>query len=197
MRRALLITIAVAAVGTALTLASPAIAGGGGCHGEATEARASMVELRDACFTATVTRVDPGQQVAFINRDGFAHNIVGFGALWGDIEGLGQGETRRFTFDQAGVYPYACTFHPGMVGAVVVGDDELHAGDAGTVVAASSSVPGGPGGASAAGARRSAPAGSRLPEAALALALLTVLVGGAALLVRRRVTRQRAIRSAI
>ncbi|MPZ93222.1 MAG: hypothetical protein GEU68_16695 [Actinobacteria bacterium] len=196
MRRARLTTIAVAAVIAALTFATPAIAGSG-CHGEATEATASMVELRKSCFTPTVTRVDPGKQVAFVNRDGFTHNLIGFGARWGDFEGMGQGETRRFTFKEAGIYPYACTLHVGMVGSIVVGGDERHAGDAGTV-AASSAESGGPGGAATSGGtRESAPAGSWLPEVVLALALLTALAGGLALLARGRATRQRAIRSAI
>lgn len=155
MRRALLLTVAVAAVGAALTLASPAIAGGGGvCQSDATEATGSMVELRKTCFTPTLTRVDPGQEVAFGNRDGLTHNIVGLGARWGDVNGMSGGETRRFMFNEAGVYPYSCTLHVGMVGAVVVGDNDLHAGDAGGVVATSSS---GSGGATSAGARESAP----------------------------------------
>jgi hypothetical protein len=33
-----------------------------------------------------------------------------------------QGETVSYRFDQDGVYPYSCLIHPGMVGAIVVGD---------------------------------------------------------------------------
>ena len=195
MRRALWMVLIVAAVGTALTLANPAIAGGGGrCHSDATEATASTVELRKFCFTPTVTRVDPGWQVAFVNRDGLTHTIVGLGALWGDIEGMRGGETRRFTFREAGIYPYACTLHYGMVGAVVVGDDDRHAGDAGTVVAAS--LPESGSSATSAGARESGSAGLLLPDAVLIIALVTALAGGLALIARRR-ARQRAIRSAI
>ncbi len=198
MRRALLTIIAMAAVGAALAFAPPALAGGGGlCHSDASEATASMVELRKFCFTPTLTPVDPGQEVAFVNRDGLSHNIVGLGARWGDVDGMSGGEMRRFRFDEAGVYPYSCTLHVGMVGAVVVGGDEQHAGDAGTVVAASSADSGGPGGAVSAEARESVPAESWRPEVLLALVLVSALVGGAALLVRRRMTRQRSIRSAI
>jgi len=194
MRKALFVTIAAAAVTTTLTLVTPALAGGG-CHDEATESSASMVELRNLCFTSTVTHVDPGQEVAFVNRDSYRHNVVGLG-LWGEVEGLRYGETRRFTFEEPGVYPYACTLHTGMVGAIVVGGDERHAGDAGTVAAVSGSVTGGPGGPTSAGSRESTPAGSWLPEVAVTLAV-GALVIGAALLARRRATRQRAIRSAI
>ena len=35
---------------------------------------------------------------------------------------LGQGGTYSYTFAASGVYPYYCFLHPGMVGAVVVGD---------------------------------------------------------------------------
>jgi hypothetical protein len=33
-----------------------------------------------------------------------------------------EGGSVSYSFDEAGVYPYVCTWHPGMVGAVVVGD---------------------------------------------------------------------------
>jgi plastocyanin len=183
MRRALWIVVAVVAVGTALTL-TPAVAGGG-CHDPAaTESTASMVELRNACFTSTVTHIDPGQELAFVNRDDYVHNIIGLGARWGDPDGLGQGETRRFTFGEAGIYPYACTLHPGMVGAVVVGGDELHAGDADSVSAALTSGSGGSGEVSATGAGQTSD--SRVPETLLALALVVVLSGGLAGFVLRR-----------
>ena len=185
MRRALLIVVAVMAVGTALTL-TPAVAGGG-CHDpEATESTASMVELQNACFTSTVTHVDPGQELAFVNRDDLVHNIVGLGAQWGDMDGMGRGETRRFTFGEAGIFPYACTFHPGMVGAVVVGGDELHAGDVGSVSAALASSSGGTGGVSSTGTEQTGASDSRVPETMVALALVVVLVGGLAGLVLRR-----------
>jgi plastocyanin len=195
MRRALFAVIAVVAVGAAPIPVTPAVAGGGGCHGKATEATASTVELQKACFTPTVARVEVGQQVAFVNRDGFTHNIVGFGALWGDIEGLGYGEKKLYTFRETGIFPYACTLHAGMVGAVVVGDEELHAGDAGAVAAGLSGPSGGrTNDASPVAAEESA--ASWLPWA-ITLGLLAALVIVAALLARRRVTRQRAIRSAI
>ena len=189
MRRVLLTVFAVIVTGMALTLTPAAAGGGGGCHAaDATEARASVVELRDACFAATVTHVDPGQQVTFVNRDGFTHNVVGLGALWGDIEGMDGGETRLFTFKETGIFPYACTLHPGMVGAVVVGGDELQAGDAGAVSAAVASGSGGTGGGgtSTGGGQTSASEGSQVPETMLALGLVVVLVGGLAGFALRR-----------
>ena len=186
MRRALFTVFALVVVGTVLTL-TPAAAGGG-CHDpEATESSASMVELRGACFTSTVTHVDPGQELAFVNRDDYSHNVVGLGAQWGDLEGMGKGETRRFTFGKTGLFPYACTFHPGMVGAVVVGNDDLHAGDVGSVSAALSSSSAGTSGVASSGtAQTGGSGGSQVPETLLALGVVSVLVGGLAGFVLRR-----------
>jgi MYXO-CTERM domain-containing protein len=176
MRRARLTVFAMVVVGMVFTL-TPAAAGGG-CHDpEATESTASMVELRNACFTSTVTHVDPGQELAFVNRDDYVHNVIGLGARWGDADGMGRGETRRFTFGEAGIFPYACTLHPGMVGAVVVGGDELHAGNADSVSAVLSTGSARTAGVPSTGARQTDGDGSRLPETMLALALIGVLVG--------------------
>jgi plastocyanin len=185
MRRALMTVFALVVVGTVLTL-TPAAAGGG-CHDpEGSEASASMVELRNACFTSTVTHVDPGQELAFVNRDDYVHNIIGLGARWGDADGIGRGETRRFTFGEAGIFPYACTLHPGMVGAVVVGGDKLHAGNADSVSAALSTGSAGTAGVTSTGARQTDGDGSSLPETLLTLAVVTVLGGGLAGFVLRR-----------
>jgi hypothetical protein len=39
------------------------------------------------------------------------------------------------TFDETGVYPFACNYHPGMTGAIVVGDGKGAGGDDITVEA--------------------------------------------------------------
>jgi hypothetical protein len=75
----------------------------------------------DACFTATVTTVDPGQPVTFANTDlGITHNVGG--NQWGHFDDMIEGDAFTVTFDDAGVYPFACNYHPGMTGAIVVGD---------------------------------------------------------------------------
>jgi hypothetical protein len=75
----------------------------------------------DACFTATVTTVDPGTGVTFVNADfGTIHNVGG--NQWGHFEDMTKGDAFTATFDGAGVYPFACSYHPGMTGAIVVGD---------------------------------------------------------------------------
>ncbi len=104
-------------------LAAAAHAGGwGGCYGPLTDGRGTTVEIRDLCFGPAILHVDRGKRVTWINQDGFAHNVKGASSSWGSFDQLDQHDTASFTFSRDGVYPYPCMFHPGMVGAVVVGD---------------------------------------------------------------------------
>lgn len=95
-------------------------AAGGGCHGGVTQGRGDTVEIVDACFTPTALSVQPGDSVTWVNTDPFVHNVGG--NLWGHFDDLNAGDTFTATFDQPGIYPYACNYHPGMTGAIVVGD---------------------------------------------------------------------------
>ena len=101
-------------------LAAPAHAGGG-CHDPShTEAAGTTVEMHKACFTPTVLRVDPGATVTFTNRDDFLHVLSGGGfADWTEV---GAGGSVQQRYDAPGTYAYMCHLHPGMSGAVVVGD---------------------------------------------------------------------------
>jgi plastocyanin len=109
----------VVAMGLAIPGAAPAQAGGG-CHAGLTQGRGDTVEMVDACFTPSILRVDPGTEVTFVNRDHYVHNVGG--NEWGMFEHMFQGDAFTATFSRPGIYPFACSYHPGMNGAVVVGD---------------------------------------------------------------------------
>jgi plastocyanin len=119
-------------IGIVATVASSALWGGigtanagGGCmHGTgATTGRGDAVQMVDACFTSTVLYVDRGTEVTWTNRDATDHNVVGVGGSWGDPDTtIAPGDSVSYRFDGDGVYPYACWIHPGMIGAIVVGD---------------------------------------------------------------------------
>lgn len=115
---------AVLAASLLVVLLFPALpaSAGGGCHSGVTQGTGDTVEMIDACFTPTTLRIAPGDEVTFENTDGFAHNVGG--NLWGHLDDLDQGEAFTATFAEEGVYPYACTYHPGMTGAIVVGDGD-------------------------------------------------------------------------
>ncbi len=118
----LVLSLATPIVGASQTaLAS----GGGGCGGPITEAAGTAVAIEQFCFEPTVLYVEPGEEVTWTNRDPTRHDVLGSNATWGSYEALERTATRSHVFTRAGVYPYVCTWHPGMSGAVVVGDGGL------------------------------------------------------------------------
>ena len=110
----------LAATAAAFMVPAGAASAGGGCHGGATEGSNETVELVDACFTPTIDHVALGTTVEFVNTDPFVHNVGANG--WGHFDDLNTGDSFTHTFDTPGVYPFACWYHPGMTGAIVVGD---------------------------------------------------------------------------
>lgn len=114
-RRASLVLL----VGLAPMLGAAPAQAGGGCHGGVTRGTGTTIQIVDACFTPTILQVKPGQIVTWVNTDPFVHNITANG--WGHYDDLKP--TERFTaaFDDPGLYPFACTYHPGMSGVIVVG----------------------------------------------------------------------------
>ena len=127
MRRNLRLVLA-ATVGLLFVLVPtvPAHAGGG-CHDgtvrDVTGASVhNTVDLEGMCFVQTIIRIKPGQSVTWKNGDQTDHMVTGAGVSWGNLESLRPGRSVSYRFAQAGVYPYACMIHAGMVGAVVVGN---------------------------------------------------------------------------
>ena len=134
-RLALAATLVLAAIAIP---ALPAWAGGGGCYGGATQGTGTTVFLAEACPTPSILQVDPGATVTFTNKDPFVHNIIG--TQWGHYDDLNQGDSFSATFDEPGVYPYACWYHQGMTGAIVVGDG-MGAGNGEAVSLGSATAP--------------------------------------------------------
>ena len=113
--------------------------GGGGCHRAGlgtTDETGTTVQMIDACFTPTVLRVAPGDSVTFVNRDPMVHNVTAND--WGHWDDMYEGDRYTVSFDDEGIFPFACTYHPGMTGAVVVGDGGT--GDTAPVAAAAAAV---------------------------------------------------------
>jgi plastocyanin len=109
-------------------LAAPTASAGNPCFHDFTmppadSATGNEVKLLPCAFAPTVTHVAVGTEVTFFNGPDFSHLITGANQAWGspDVE-LGPGQKVSYTFDAAGIYPFACVLHPGMSGAIVVGD---------------------------------------------------------------------------
>lgn len=146
-----------------------------------TDDAATTVAIGDCSFHPTIDRVAAGTEVTFANRSGQAHEVVGANLTWGAHGKLLEpGDEIGWTFDEPGVYPYTCMIHPGMTGAIVVGD----AAAAGSTVGSASAA--GAGGQEAdTSAPESEAAAAVGPQAGLAF-LAVLLAGIAASVVVRR-----------
>lgn len=183
-RRLAVAALAAVAAGGALAAspASPAAAGGG-CHQPVlTDARTTVVDMRQMCFAPVVARVAEGDTVVFRNRDDLVHNVTGVGGAIGGGGQVAGGEELRHVFTSPGVYPYSCTLHPGMVGVVVVGDG-VPAGGSAVPTAAPTALDAVP---TAASASSGSGAGATLVWAGLGAAGALVVVGAGAAARRAR-----------
>jgi plastocyanin len=119
MRRILL--VAALSLGP-LLLASPPALAGGSCP-EVTTGRGAAVDLEGLCIFPTLVRMPSGGgAVTFTNFDAVNHVVVGAGNAWGSDGIMHQGDSFTARFTRDGVYPFQCYLHPGMSGAVLVGD---------------------------------------------------------------------------
>jgi plastocyanin len=116
--RASSVCIVAMALASVLAGAPPAVAGG--CSAPSSHGTGTTVEIVDACFQPSLLSIEQGTTVTFVNRDDFEHNVGGQG--WGRFDSLLLDQRFRATFRDEGIYPFACTIHPGMTGAIIVGD---------------------------------------------------------------------------
>ncbi len=102
--------------------APEALAGGGGCHSPYTDGAGTRVKLEMNCFVPTVLHAAQGATIEFVSSDEWDHTVTGSAQSWGGYESVAFGQTVMQRFDDSGVYVYFCLLHPGMTGAIVVGD---------------------------------------------------------------------------
>jgi len=128
-------------------IAAPLVAGGDPCfRGLDRPARSdegsTTVKLDTCTFHPTIARVPVGSTVRFVNGSDMPHLITGANLEWGSWEAqIERGAEISQTFPAAGIYPFSCMLHPGMTGAVIVGDaTPAAAGAAGLVSETSDST---------------------------------------------------------
>jgi plastocyanin len=124
MRKVLAVS-AVLLMLVALGAGAAAASGGGGCGEDVTEEAGKSVAISQYCFEPAVLYASPGTVITWTNQDPDRHTVLGSNGAWGSFEALRSGATASYSFDKPGVYAYVCTWHPGMSGAVVVGDGGL------------------------------------------------------------------------
>jgi len=126
MRRTLISILALAGLLLVVAVVPAAVRAGGGCHQPGpgstyTEGPATVVRMDVCSFAPTVARVPVGTEVRFLNTSNGDHIVLGRNGTWGSGT-LQPGKEFSETFSSEGTYPFACPLHPGMVGAIVVGD---------------------------------------------------------------------------
>ena len=127
MSRRILLSILGPAALLLLAVAVPAaVRAGGVCHEPGpdavyTEGNATVVRMDVCSFAPTIARVPVGTEVRFLNTSNGEHVVLGRNGTWGS-QVLQPGMEYSEAFISAGTYPFACPLHPGMVGAIVVGD---------------------------------------------------------------------------
>jgi plastocyanin len=123
MRRIVGLALSMLVVGAVL---APGVAAGGGCHAPmrdtVTTSSETLVGIGKCSFEPNVVYIEPGQRVTWVNKDPVPHTVTGVNLTWGDESYLNEEDKVSFVFKEEGVFPYYCVVHPGMVGAVVVGD---------------------------------------------------------------------------
>ena len=107
--------------GVALGSAPASASGGGGCGRQVSDQRGTTISIKSFCFGPTILRVPLRRAVTWVNNDPFSHTVLGANAVWGGFDQLKAGARVTYRFVRPGVYPYVCTFHPGMVGVVIAG----------------------------------------------------------------------------
>ena len=184
--------VVLSVVGTLLLLnvfaALPAQAGG--CHPKSPDPSSAKagdtvtVPVEGCEFDPTVVYVPEGASVTWVNHDPVPHTVTGALLSWGDTEVMNRGDEMRFRFSDSGTFPYYCMLHPGMAGAVVVGDGESE-----DIVAAPVAIP--PSSDTKASSTSAAPreesSGGSSIASSLALATLALVAGlGAGIAIRSR-----------
>ena len=78
------------------------------------------VRISDVGYSPDVVRISVGESVAWLNDDVNQHTVTSVSGEELNSMLLSEGEIFSHTFNEVGVFEYACRLHPQMVGRVVV-----------------------------------------------------------------------------
>jgi plastocyanin len=111
----------------AIILSAPVsgASGGGACPPPITNGSETRATIKNFCYEPTAIHIRPGATVTWLNKDPVPHTVTGANRAWGSFKSLKRNRSLSFQFNRAGVYPYYCVLHVGMVGTVVVRDGRL------------------------------------------------------------------------
>jgi plastocyanin len=93
---------------TANSSETPAVSAGG---------KTVEVIMQNFAFNPSLITISPGDTVKWTNKDSATHDVVGTDFR---SNNLGNGDSYEHQFTNPGTYPYKCSFHPKMLGTVIV-----------------------------------------------------------------------------
>jgi plastocyanin len=77
------------------------------------------VTIADFAFTPQIVEIPVGGTVTWTNTDGSPHTATADDGAW-DTGNIDPGASVSLTFETPGTYTYLCSYHPNMVGIVIV-----------------------------------------------------------------------------
>lgn len=97
----------------------PTCAGAATTVSDAVAPEAVTVTIVDFAFAPQQVEIAPGTTVTWTNQDATPHTATAADNSF-DSGRIDAGRTHGVTFAEPGTYSYACTYHPGMTGTIVV-----------------------------------------------------------------------------
>jgi plastocyanin len=119
MARALILLLALLALGLAACGGDDDEGGGGSSSGACAD-DAVVIAMRDIKFDPENATAQAGQEICWPNEDTIDHNVVAESGAEFESDLYGQGESFSATVEQPGTVEYVCTIHPAMVGTIEV-----------------------------------------------------------------------------
>jgi plastocyanin len=77
------------------------------------------VAIQDFAFSPDTIEITAGTTVTWTNNDSAPHTVTSDDGAF-DSGDLAQGDSVSLTFNEPGTYTYHCTYHPNMVGTIIV-----------------------------------------------------------------------------
>ncbi len=78
------------------------------------------VEISGFTFNPATVTIPKGSTVIWTQRDSVAHTVTSTRGMGFDSGPLNQGQTFKWTFNEAGTFEYICSIHQYMTGKVIV-----------------------------------------------------------------------------
>jgi plastocyanin len=80
----------------------------------------STIMIQNFAFSPASITVAKGTTVTWVNEDSVNHQVVSDSGAVFTSTSLPKGGSYSFNFNNPGTYPYHCSIHPSMKGAVIV-----------------------------------------------------------------------------